>query len=138
MSSFHPIAFLGALLTKTHYKSFFLVNNRFDDEIVKEEETVREVLNSSYKKRRFKFLKKYEMWNLYSLTETKKPSADRKLELEACLYVLKRIGALGKWEVGNNEYYIMNPSLVFASPNAKCDHDWYQWICTMFNLKIIE
>ncbi len=125
-------------MTKTHYKSFFLVNNRFDDEIVKEEETVREVLNSSYKKRRFKFLKKYEMWNLYSLTETKKPSADRKLELEACLYVLKRIGALGKWEVGNNEYYIMNPSLVFASPNAKCDHDWYQWICTMFNLKIIE
>jgi hypothetical protein len=138
LSTFHPIACLGALLTKTHYKSFFLVNNQFDDEIVKEDETVQNVLNSSYKKRRFKFLKKYEMWNLYSRTETKKLSSDRKLELEACVYVLKRIGALGKWETGKNEYYLMNPSLVFASPNAKCDDEWYQFICTMFNLKNLE
>lgn len=138
LSSFHPIAFLGALLIKTHYKSFFLVNNNYDDEIVRENETVLEVLNSTSKKRRFNFLKKYEMWNLYSQTETKKLSSERRTELEACLYVLKRINALGKWETGKNEYYIMNPSLVFASPNMKCDDEWYCFILSLFNLSHFE
>ncbi|MDK8188678.1 hypothetical protein QP794_01105 [Paenibacillus sp. UMB7766-LJ446] len=134
LTDFYPIAFLGGLMIKTHYKSFFLVNNTFDDEIVKDEETVIEVLKSSHKKRRFKFLKKYQMWNLYSKTKTKKLSSERKLELEACMLVLKRIKALGRWETGKSEYYIMNPSLVYASPNMKCDDDWYNFIYSLFNL----
>ncbi|OME49224.1 MULTISPECIES: hypothetical protein [Paenibacillus] len=134
LSDFYPIAFLGGLMIKTHYKSFFLVNNHCEDEIVKDEETVMDVLKSSHKKRRFKFLKKYEMWNLYSKTKTNKLSSERKLELEACILVLKRIKALGKWETGKSEYFIMNPSLVYASPNMKCDNDWYNFIYSLFNL----
>ncbi|WP_054023772.1 hypothetical protein [Bacillus sp. FJAT-28004] len=134
LTSCHPIALLGALLIKTDYKSFFLVNNASLDVIVKPNETVVEVLDSSHKRRRFKFLKVYEMWNLYSKSNTNKLTARQKLELNACLYILKRIKALGKWETGKSEYYIMNPRLVYISPNLKCDEKWYSVIDSLFKL----
>ncbi|WP_027086841.1 hypothetical protein [Cohnella panacarvi] len=133
LSSFHPLALFGALLTKTHFKSFFLVNNS-TDEIISDEETVSEVIGSSHKRRRFRFMKKYEMWNLYEGKKTKSLSGDRKLELEACLYVLTRIKALGTWKTGKSEYIIMNPSLVYVSPNMKCDDEWRKVIGSLFCL----
>lgn len=134
LKSCHPIALLGALLIKTDYKSFFLVNNAASDVTVKPNETVVEVLRSSHKRRRFKFLKGYEMWNLYSKSHTTKLTAVQLLELNACLYILKRIKALGKWETGGAEYYMMNPKLVFISPNLKCDDSWYSVIDSLFKL----
>lgn len=134
LTSCHPIALLGSLMVKTDYKSFFLVNNAASDVVVKPNETVVEVLNSSYKRRRFKFLKVYEMWNLYSTSNAKKLSAAQLLELRACLYILNRIKAVGKWEIGTTKYYIMNPSLVYISPNFKCDKNWYSVIDSLFKL----
>lgn len=137
LRSFHPIALLGALLVKTDYKSFFLLNNSPADITVKPDETVLEVLNSSYKSRRFKFLKVYEMWNLYSKAKSTKLRGKQKLELDACLYVLKRVKAIGVWDTGTRPYYLVNPSIIYISPNIKCDNHWYSFIESMFKLSEI-
>ncbi|RAW15514.1 hypothetical protein DC345_12525 [Paenibacillus taichungensis] len=134
LTSFHPIALLGAILIKTDYKSYFLLNNSPGDVIVKSDETVLEVLNSTFKSRRFKFLKVYQMWNLYSKAKSNKLSGKQKMELNACLYVLKRVKALGVWDTGTRPYYIVNPSLIYVSPHIKCDNHWYSFIESLFNL----
>lgn len=128
-----PLALLGALMSKTHYKTFFLLKNH-TQEVVKSYETVREVLNSERKIRRFKFLKNIDIWNLYSGQNIKKMNSKEKDELDACIKILIRSGALGRLEFGKKEWIMMNPTLVYVSPNLKMDKDWQETINALFNL----
>ncbi|WP_404331612.1 hypothetical protein [Mesobacillus maritimus] len=133
-SSLYPLALFAALLTKTHYKTFFLLHNHDDPDLVREGEYVTEILQNPFRKRKFKFLKQYEMWNLYRGNKVKKLKTNEKMELESCLDILVKSNILGRWESGNKKFYLMNPGLIYVSPNKKYDQEWGKVINSLFGL----
>lgn len=147
LSNCYPMAMLAAILVKTDYKTYFLLENAGSENIIKENETVMEVLNSSHKIRRLQFLKRYQIWNLYNGTNIAPTNEDeesfddsylngkQRAEMRACLYILKKIRAIGVWETGGESFLIINPSLVYISHEMKCDAEWGNYISTMFKLK---
>ncbi|WP_312096191.1 hypothetical protein [Niallia sp.] len=132
--NFYPLALLGVLLSKTHYKTFMFLKNHSDPTLVKDGEKVVDALNMKKRFRQFKFLKKYELYNMYSGLNTKSLSGTQKAELEASMKILKKLGAVGSWDSNGREIFFMNPLLVYASPNMKCDEEWKKIIFTFFNI----
>lgn len=133
--SLHPLALLGGLLTKTHYKTFFLLRNHEDPNLVKEGESVTKALNMVTRRRKFKFINKKEMWFLYTGQEISGNMNTKELaELKACIDILIRASAMGEWRSGKNNFLLMNPTLVYVSPNMKFDPEWSSVIQTLFNL----
>jgi hypothetical protein len=129
----HPLALFGALASKVHYKTFFFLKNN-TEELIKEDETVREVLKSTHKIRRLKFLKQYEIWQMYSGQKLKKLTDDETDILDRCFEILFKTHAIGSWRGGKKPLLIMNPKLVYVSPKEKFDSDWKDIIQTLFGL----
>lgn len=121
-------------MTKTHYKTFLLLQNHDDKDLIKDDENVTDVLKIPNRKRKFKFVKQYEMWNLYKGNKMKKLRIENKAELQVCLDILIKSNILGRWETGKTKIYIMNPMLVFVSPNKKYDTQWEKVINTLFDI----
>lgn len=130
----YPLALLGALMSKTHYKTLMFLKNHSDPELVKDGEKVIDILNKTKRFREFKFLKQYELYNMYSGLHIRSLNGNRKAELEACIKILKKLGAIGSWDSNGREIFFMNPLLVYVSPNMKCDEEWKKIIFTFFNI----
>jgi hypothetical protein len=134
LKTFHPLALLVVLMSKVNYQTFFPLRNHTKPILRRKGETVDEVLNSPWKRKRINFLSHKELWNLYSGEKIKANlSGGRNAELQACLYVLKTVKAIGIWET-DDSYIILNPSLVFVSLDFKCDDDWKNNILGLFGL----
>lgn len=137
----HPLALLLGLSTRLHFKSFFFLNNHNDDTIIKKGSTVKETLKTTKGRKRFQFLSQNEMWRLYRGTQSKRLKAKERSELKLCLDILITANIFNSYKTGNprtkkatpQEFYVMNPTLIYVSPNMKCDTEWQEQLMLWFN-----
>lgn len=128
----YPLALLGILIPLFHWKTYILAKNS-SDELVKENETVREVIRSAKRRRRFQFPYKYDLWNLYKSANVKSLSKNQKEELEECIDILTKAQAI-KIIPGQRDIMVINPTLIYVSLHVKCDEDWQEMIKDLFYL----
>lgn len=127
----YPLALLAAILPHFHFQTFFLVRNP-NEIVIKDGETVQEVLKNSRKRRRIKFLKNKELWTLMTGQELGKSNLSKEKTERLGLYfkMLKRAGAIGVWG-GETDLYLVNPNLMFVTPNTR-NMTWYDSITALF------
>ncbi|MGM0841380.1 MAG: hypothetical protein ACQEWE_11665 [Bacillota bacterium] len=129
----YPLALLGAAISVVHYKTFMFMKNYTDDSLVKEGEQVSEVMKMKKRIQQFKFIKQYEWWNMYSGQNLKRLNNEKKQELELCFQILKKVNAIGEWRT-TKSFLIMNPLLVYISPNEKYDEEWKSVLESLFQI----
>lgn len=133
-TTMYPLALFAVFLTKTHYATYFLLHNNTDPTLIREGEEVSTVLTKERRKRAFRFLKQYEMWNLATGQKNTTLNTREKKELEACIQVLIHAGVIGRWENKKGKFLLMNPNVVFISHETQIDHNWKNTLEGLFGL----
>ncbi|NUJ08515.1 hypothetical protein [Bacillus paranthracis] len=133
VSPIFPLALFAGLIPNFHFKSFLITKNG-SEEIIKNSETVHEVLQSPRKRRRFQFLNNIELWNIYSGQNNSTLNARERKELNDCLEMLLNVGILGYFTSHGKKLYLINPNLIYSSPGFKCDEEWKRSVTTLFKL----
>ncbi|MDA1569387.1 hypothetical protein PDK93_25395 [Bacillus cereus] len=133
ISPIYPLALFGGLIPNFHYLTYLLAKNG-SETIVKDKETVHDVLQSPRKIRRFQFLSNIELWNIYSGQNNKTLNRKKREELNECIDILLKVGILGCFTSHGKSLYIINPKLIYSSPGFKCDEEWKKFITTLFKL----
>ncbi|HFK1471185.1 TPA: hypothetical protein ACLIVI_005308 [Bacillus pacificus] len=128
----YPLALLAVLINRVHFQTFFLVEeDNANEPVIFEEETVEEVLKSPRKKRRIKFLKKNKLWESMTGQQRKSLKEDQTKKLNMYFDMLIKAEALGAWRSGKTERVVMNPNLMYVTPNTY-NETWYNAITALF------
>lgn len=132
--SLNPLALLGILISKVHFKSHYVLSNH-RDEIVLGEATVLETLETKKGVRRFKFISNPELWSLLKGgTNKKKLEKEELTTLRDSIQILKNVFAIAGEDNGKKHMLLVNPELVFVNPNFKGDEEWERYVKSKFNI----